>query len=266
MRKKKDIIAVLTTKQRELLRTLRTQVKDIESILKLLAHSQDPDAVNKEQMEFLGTIGARFLTEKELEMAKNGIPIDELRKITGRKIQASESRDTFRESLPEGHVIRMIYAEHELLLYFLCDLEALNTEIQRMSKWKDNPKAIEKIGHIIAHICDMDLHQTREEEVILPQLEAHGYDEIPQHIFAEHKRLHKGRVELKKLADSTGKMEFDRWQVRLDNVVNDFIPAVRKHIQKEESVLYPKALKVIQDPQMWKEMKAACDEKGLDCF
>ena len=113
----------------------------------------------------------------------------------------------------------------------------------------------------------MDAHQTREECIIFPQLAAHDYgDMLLQDSFAEHNDLHKSRVELKILADSIRKMDFSQWKKRLDEVLGIFVPATRQHIYREENVLYPKALKIMQDPQIWDDMKAACDDIGLCCF
>jgi uncharacterized protein len=87
-----------------------------------------------------------------------------------------------------------------------------------------------------------------------------------QDTFAEHDHLHKSRVELKTLADSIRRMDFSQWKERLDAVLGIFVSATRHHIWKEESILYPKALNIIQDPQIWDSMKAACDDIGLCCF
>ena len=83
MARKKDITSFLDKEQRQLLKGLRVQVKELADILKLVAASQDVDAVRKEHMQFLGTVGSRTLTPHELKLAKEGISLDELRKICG---------------------------------------------------------------------------------------------------------------------------------------------------------------------------------------
>ena len=135
-----------------------------------------------------------------------------------------------------------------------------------MKRWDDNKKLLTKFTQIIRQICNMDVHQLREERIIFPQLAEHGCDDMLQSTCAEHDRLHKSRVELKILTDSLGKMALDQWKDRLDEVVQYFVPAVREHIYKEENLLYPNALKLIQDQHVWQSMKAACDELGLGCF
>jgi DUF438 domain-containing protein len=266
MAKKKDITHFFDREQKKLLRSLRAQIKDLTEVLKLVAASQDVDMVRKEHMDFLGTVGSRTLTAKEREMAKEGISLDELRKLCGRKMSASEKSTSVRDGLPHGHVLRVVFAEHALLLYYLSDLEAINGLIQQMHSWNGNKKQLGKLVQVVRHLCSMDAHPVREERVIFPQLVAHGLDDLPQSLCAEHTKMHKVRIELKLLADSIEKMDFGLWKQHLDEVVCSFVPAVREHVYKEETILYPKALKVIQEPQMWDNMKAACDDIGICCF
>ncbi|MDO8303412.1 MAG: hemerythrin domain-containing protein [Sedimentisphaerales bacterium] len=266
MAKKKDIANFFDTRQKKLLKGLRTQVNGLNELLGLIAASQNVDSVNRDHLEFLGTIGSRTLDAKELEMAKSGIPLDELRKICGRKMLAAEHVYSLRETLPQGHVLQMVYAEHDLVLYYLANLESINTLVQQATGWAGNKKLLDKIVHIIQHLCEMDAHQVREERIIFPQLAAHGYDEVPKDCCAEHDKMHKARVEIKMLADAIEKMDFSQWKERLDEALGSFVPATREHIYKEETILFPTAVKVVQDPRVWEEMKAACDEIGICCF
>jgi DUF438 domain-containing protein len=265
-RKKDDAVSDISNEQQRLLKNLRSEVKDAQDLLKLLAASEDPETVSRDQMEFLGVVGSRTLTPEEEELAQKGISIDELRKICGRKIEASQRNNALRDLLPEGHMLRIVYAEHDLLLYFLSDLINLNFRLYKAVSWAASRKDTEKIVHLTGHICNLDAHQVREEQIILPPLAAHSCADLPKLIFAEHKRLHKQRVELKKQVDLIEKTDFEQWLGSFDNAVHDFVPAVREHIYKEEHILYPEAVKAIHDPQVWDDMKTACDDIGLCCF
>jgi uncharacterized protein len=263
---KKDIAHFLDKEQKNLLKGLRAQIRDLTDVVKLIAASQDVDAIRKEHMQFLGTVGSRMLSAKELEMAKEGISLDELRKICGRKMLSADRHDCLRDNLPHGHMLHMVYAEHELILYYVSDLEACNGLIQQMHGWTEVKKLLGKLSNIVKHLCAMDAHHVREERIIFPQLVAHGYGDTPQAIFAEHVQLRKARVELKLVADAVEKVDFAQWKQRLDAAVNSFVPAVREHVYKEETIVFPTALKVIQDPQKWTGMKTACDDIGICCF
>jgi DUF438 domain-containing protein len=266
MAKKKDITSFLAKEQKKILKDLRNQVKELSEVLKLVAASQDVDAVRKEHMQFLGVVGSRTLTPNELKLAKEGISLDELRKICGRKMLASEQGTSIRDGLAHGHVLRMVYAEHDIILYYLSDLEAINGQIQQLTGWNSNKRLIDKVLNIVNHLTNLDAHHIREERVIFPQLAAHGYGDEPQGVFAEHVELRKARTELKLTADLTRKTEFSEWKSLLETAVTKFVPMVREHIYKEETLVYPNALKVIQDPRKWNEMKSTCDDIGISCF
>jgi DUF438 domain-containing protein len=266
MAKRKDIMSTLDREQKKLLRELRNQVKELSQILQIVAGSQDVDAVRREHMQFLGTVGSRTLTPNELKLAKEGISLDELRKICGRKMLASEQNSSIRDGLSHGHVLKMVFAEHDIILYFLSDLETVNSHIQQSMDWNSCKRLTDKVLNIVKHLAGIDAHHVREERVIFPQLASHGYGEVPQCVFAEHVELRKARTELKLTADLTRKTDFLRWKRRLDAAVNKFVPMVREHIYKEENVIYPNALKVIQDPRKWNEMKSLCDDIGITCF
>ena len=266
MKKKKDTISDIGNEQDRLLQNLRSEVKDAQELLKLLAACQDPEAVSREQMEFLGVVGSRVLNRHELELAKKGISIDDLRKICGRKIEASQRNNSLRDSLPPSHVLRIVYAEHDLLLYFLYDLMNLVICLYKSKGWTASRKEIEKIVHITGHLCHMDAHQTREEQIIGPQLAVYGCADLPKLIFGEHKRLHKHRVEVKKYVDKVEDMDFEKWLKHFGDAVQTFVPATREHIYKEEHILYPEAIRLIEDPHVWDQMRDTCDDIGLCCF
>jgi uncharacterized protein len=264
--KKNDAMSAIGEEQQRLLKTLRSEVSDAQSLLKLVAASQDPQAVSRDQMEFLGIVGSRMLSPEESKLAEQGISIDDLRRICGRKIEESQRNNSLRDSLPPNHLLRIVYAEHDLLLYFLYDLMNLVAALGKMPDWTSCHNETEKMTHIMGHLCTMDAHQVREEQVILPQLLAHHCGDMPTLIFGEHKRLHHQRVAIKEFIDTIDTADFVEWRSGLDDVIREFVPATREHIYKEEHILYPDAIKLIPDPQVWEDMKSACDKLGLCCF
>lgn len=261
-----DLPSLLAKDQRSLLKNLRNETKQLAELLKVIAVSQDVDAVRKEHMEFLGVVGSRILSPEEIELSKEGIRFDDLRRICGRKIESYTRREGFRNSLPEGHLLKMVFAEHDMIQYYLANLAKIITIVQKCSGWDEADKHIDKILHLIRHMCSMDPHIKREEQIILPHFQSSGYDEAPRLVYAEHVKLKKRRLELGNLADSARKTEFGPWIALLAITASDYIPHVREHIRKEEMIIYPNAVSIIQDPEKWETMKTACDEIGICCF
>jgi uncharacterized protein len=263
MRKAKDIISLMDKEQRTLLKALRSQVSDTTKLVTLVAAAQEGTTVRKDQMQLLGIIGSRVLTDKEIEMAKQGISLDELRKICGNKMIASERTLSLRDSLPHDHILRLVCAEHDVLLYCLASLENIAKSIDPAAGWKGNERHLHKLEHILQHIFGLDAHHVREEQVIFPQLAEHGYGPAAQDIFAEHDMLRKGRLELEAIGNAINTGDFNVWKQRFDDLISSLVPAVRTHIYKEENIVFADALKVIQDPEVWELIGAICDEIGI---
>jgi len=267
MKRNTSLTDMLQRNQRNIVRDLKGQVKETNEILKLIATAQDVNAVRKEHMEFLGIVGSRTLSKKEIDTAsKEGIPFDELRRITGRNIECCMQNESLRNSLGPGHILRMVLAEHEMILYFVNDIETTVACIAKCKTWSDKAGLVEKVRYLIKHLASMDGHQLREEKVIFESFRNSGFEDVPAAIFSEHAKLGKGKDELRKLCDSSGKGDYRRWVGKLETVLSIWAPGVKQHIFAEENVVYPRALKIIQDPNKWAKMKAAAEEDGICCF
>ena len=61
-------------------------------------------------------------------------------------------------------------------------------------------------------------------------------------------------------------MDFRDFTRRLDEVVRFLAPTLREHIFKENNILYPTALEVIDNTEVWVRLKGECDKIGYCCF
>ncbi|MGB9598396.1 MAG: hemerythrin domain-containing protein [Minisyncoccales bacterium] len=85
----------------------------------------------------------------------------------------------------------------------------------------------------------------------------------------EHEELREKKKELKELSGllqeeirKTLKIFKEKF-----NEISEFILLVlREHIFKENNILYPMALEVIQEKEVWQKMKENCDKIGYCCF
>jgi DUF438 domain-containing protein len=59
---------------------------------------------------------------------------------------------------------------------------------------------------------------------------------------------------------------FDEFQKELQSVTRKLIKDLKKHIEIEESILYPQAVKLIPDKERWKKMRKESDNIGYCCF
>ncbi len=82
----------------------------------------------------------------------------------------------------------------------------------------------------------------------------------------EHKQLRPRKRELKELVQDFDGQDFKGFQRRLDALANFIVPTLREHIYKENNILYPAALQIIDDAGVWQRLKAECDAIGYCCF
>jgi DUF438 domain-containing protein len=169
------------------------------------------------------------------------------------------------KALPSGHVIRVMFEEHDCLLNSLSDLEKFNHQVQSLSSWDDAAKRREDLLALAQTFLDAEPHHQREEQVLFPRIEEKGIAGPPMVMRHEHEELRIRKKSLKELAEKSD-MDFKAFQETLNTLSSYLTGVLREHIQKENGILYPMALEIIADDAVWKQMKEACDAIGYCSF
>jgi hypothetical protein len=171
-----------------------------------------------------------------------------------------------KQQLPPGHIVATLVSEHELILGFLEKLDSINKTVQQMNAYDQTREDFKMLAHIAEHLAEAELHHQREEQILFPELEVRGVYGPPAVMRAEHEQLRKSKQRLKNLAAQVAEMEFSQFKEQLDETVRLIVPTLREHIFKENNILYPTALKLIEDEKVWQRLKEACDKIGYCCF
>lgn len=116
----------------------------------------------------------------------------------------------------------------------------------------------EELKETAENLLEAERHHKREEEVIFPRLEAKGITGPQRIMVQDHDRYWPLKQELKRLAENV-----DRNQERIKQVGDKLVQGLRDHIFKENNLLYPTALKHLED---WDEIKQESEEIGYCCF
>jgi len=167
--------------------------------------------------------------------------------------------------LKPGHMIHTLMLEHEIILGFLDKLERINQTIQKMERY-DQKKVFAELKHIANLLLETESHHKREEDVLFPELEKRGVLGPPQIMKIEHEDLRKSKKELKKLIAKIPDMNFNEFRKKLGKNAEFIIMTLRDHILKENNILYPTALEIIKEKEVWQKMKEAADQIGYCCF
>ncbi len=243
------------------------KIQELTQLLKRLNSGEDPVSVKEQAKEFLSTVDARDLSIAEQQLMDEGLSTADLQNLCTVHLQMiGDQVDKMKASLPSGHVISTLVSEHETILCFLDELRWLNECIGEMSAYDPESEKFRKISHIAKHLVAADLHYQREEGILFPALEERGVYGPTAIMKEEHIQLMEKKHELENLTDHVSEMDFEDFKRCLDDVIKFIIPTLRDHISKENNILYPTALEVIEDESIWIKLKEECDKIGYCCF
>jgi DUF438 domain-containing protein len=164
--------------------------------------------------------------------------------------------------LPDNHILRKIMVEHDLIRCFLADLNNLSGYISGLNCLTDVSSEFYNLSHIIAHLSIMKEHIEREEDVIFPYLKKHGWMGLCRAARTEHAKIRIDINNLVSLITSINNIRFEDFKAWLITIVRRLTPIMLEHISYEDSLLWPIALVVIDDAEVWETIKAFCDEIG----
>lgn len=236
-------------------------------LLKRLNAGEDSAAVKAEAQEFLATITPTELSLAEQKLIEAGLDPEDLRHLCSAHMEMlGEELEGMKADLEPAHVIRTMVSEHDSILRFLDELERANQAIQQMKSYDGARKEFGELRRLAEQLVGAEPHHQREEQVLFPELERRGVFGPPQVMRMEHEELRKRKHELKELAETVDKTEFGTFKTQLDAVAKFIVLTLRDHIFKENNILYPTALQVVEGADVWARMKSDCDRIGYCSF
>jgi len=144
--------------------------------------------------------------------------------------------------------------EHEFMLGKLNELEAI---INQLPKDPD----LDRLKEVFNVIWDAEAHHKKEEQVFFKLLENDGKNLSVQIIKKEHMDMQKAKEVLKEVIDN-GDIEIIKSMLLFEGKF--LIQKMRDHIMKEDEILYPAALDLIQSED-WFKIKEKFDCIGYCC-
>ena len=239
----------------------------LTDILKRLNAGEDPDSVKAEAKEFLATIHPDDLALAEQDLIEEGLSVEDVQGLCPIHLEVlGEQLQQMRAKLPKGHVVSTLVQEHDAILGFLDLLQQVNDAIQRLSEYPGPTLEFRQLAHVAEHLVGAERHHQREEEVLFPELEKRGMYGPPMVMRGEHQQLRPRKHALKELVEGVDRHDFADFKLQLGALVGFIVPTLREHIYKENNILYPAALQVIEDEQVWQRLKGDCDAIGYCCF
>ncbi len=167
------------------------------------------------------------------------------------------------EQLPEGHVIHTMVSEHVRILGFLRQVDTLSARLKEYDTREAAEPILAELATAARNLVDAEKHHAREEEVLFPEMEQRGVAAPTGVMRQEHNFLRPLKQRLLDLAGGDAPTQrFIHLQQAISDTADRLVPNLVGHINKEDNVLYPMALQVIDQPAVWDQMKRKCDQIG----
>ncbi len=245
----------------------KTRPKElIKSLIEQLHEGKDPEEVKIKFRNILRNISPTEIAQVEQELVKEGMPQEEIRKLCDVHLAIfRESLEKEKVEVAVDHPIHVFMEEHKIILQNLEELKGILQKVGAARSFAEVSEEIHRLGNIAEHLMEVEKHNVREENVLFPYLQKHGITEPPAIMWAEHNELKEKKKQLVKLLETHDKLAFQEFAKQLATTGNYIAEELANHIYKENHILYPAALRTIEDDE-WREIREQCDELGYCCF
>lgn len=238
----------------------------LKGLIKRLHEGVNPEEMKEEFKEVFKDVTPTEIAQIEEELIKEGMPTEEIQKLCDVHLALfKESLEKEKTLAPLGHPIHILMEEHKIILKFAFELKDIAKEIKSAKDFASVKEKIKHLSHIARHFKESESHYLREENVLFPYLEKHGITQPPKMMWIEHDKIREIKKNLYRLLDTHKSMGFQDFADRLDQEAKSLADMLSSHFYKENNILFPTALKVIEEKE-WKDVRDQFDELGYCCF
>jgi hypothetical protein len=242
------------------------KVLQLTRLFECITRGAEPSRVLDTARVFLSTIGPKDIVDAEKRMLELGYSASELKRLYPAEMQILHGRtNELFKLLPPNHLVRRVLSEHQMFLCFLADLEDVNRAFRSKKVLSPAGTEFRKLALIARHIISGLDHIHLEDELIFPALENYGYLVTPQILTNEHISMTLCAEKLMKLVILTENgiiTDLGQFKNTLDELTTAMITIGREHIFREDNILYPIAVQLIEDSKIWERIKALSEEVG----
>ena len=238
--------------------------KKIKNLLKELHKNPQSSQIKTELKKIVCELQPPEIAIIEEELVKEGMPREGLQKFCDIHLEIfKETLEKDKTIAPEGHPVRTLMEEHEIMLQFPEKLK--KTVENKLNNKLNAQETVSKIESIVKHFKESEKHYQREENVLFPYLEKKGITQPPAIMWMEHDKIREIKKSIYTIFEEYSTKQSDELLNQLKNVNNDLNEMLLSHFTKENKILFPTSLKVIEQAE-WKEISGQFEEIGYCCF
>ena len=247
----------------ELLKNKKRMLKELIMALHAGGH---PDEMKEKFKEALEGIDPLEISKIEEELIKEGMPSEEVRRLCDVHLAVfRESLEKPKAEVPAGHPIHILLKEHELVKRFVEGISSLLPKVEQANDFEGIGSELPEIEELLRHLKEYEKNKVREENSLFPYLEKHGVTQPPSIMWTEHDEQRKEIKEASKTLENKESLKFEEFKRKLLTHLKNLTDLIPNHFYKEENILFPTALRLIDDRE-WQEIKASMDDLGYCYF
>lgn len=238
----------------------------LKRLIRELHEGIQPEDAKAQFREVIRGVAPDEISRIEEELVKEGMPAEEIHRLCDVHLAVfKESLEREETLAPAGHPIHILMEEHKMLLGFADQLRRVAEAIEEESGSDSAIQLIEQLGGVAGRFKSSESHYLREENVLFPYLEKHGVTQPPAIMWMEHDKIREIEKSLYQIIDARESMAFPDFAGGLRQAATDLSEMLSSHFYKENNILYPTALKVMDEDE-WREARRQFDELGYCPF
>jgi len=155
--------------------------------------------------------------------------------------------------------------EHFNIRRFVSEMEEAVKELMELIELPESTPLMTDLYRVTDHLLRTERHHIREESVIMLRLDKEMVPTDDLNIRTDHDDLRLMKRRFAKLVRSLYNTPLNSVRDEVAELSKKISDRLQMHIDTEDTVLYPLALKQIPDDQ-WETMAKECDKIGYICF
>jgi DUF438 domain-containing protein len=238
----------------------------LKDMIKRLHDGENFEQVKKEFGELAENVTPADIARAEQELVEDGMELEEIQRLC--EVHLALFKDTLEEQeaiAPEGHPINILMGEHTQMLLLADELKSNASEIKASEGFDTIEDNLKHLDHVVEHMKDSENHYLREENVLFPYLEKHGIEEPPKVMWMDHDQIRGLKRELYDVYDGRKGKKFHDFGRQLDEISCALADTLANHFNKENNILFPASMQVIEDDE-WPEITKEFNDIGYCCF
>ncbi|MDP2939452.1 MAG: DUF438 domain-containing protein [Candidatus Omnitrophota bacterium] len=232
------------------------------------AKPEELDKVKKEVRKYFRDTNPTELALAEQELIQEGVSRNELKRLCDVHLDVMKEElhaKAKRIRLPASHPISILKDEHKIIKRNLKRLKHILEKLSIVNSFEKARQQVNTLKELSHFFLETEKHHQREEEALFPRLEEHGITEPPQIFKEDHAEFKAKKKSLNEIAMAQQEKDFKEFLEGITPLIEFLTKNLEEHIYKEDNILYPMALEVLEKEE-WKEVRKKFDAIGYCCF